>query len=297
MKTGAEIHFLAGQLFTIGLAAIVVLPRMPFDEVGTIGGRLSFPFRRALLMLVIIGLIRVMSCHIRPITASWMLILDGVLGTIHVVGQSFLCLTTAYLLQCQLVDYINIEGGRPGRSLVPYLVVISVLAIVGAVVSPLSQSNLWSFVNLAEAISVWPVVKTLKTYTMVTSGGAGGRGPILTQMLAITEYWYLTTSILAFLAETCLQQDDDLYEDSLLSFPVLVMQAIRLNQDNGIDDWTRLLMHAVFLNQLDELQHIHSTAASSNSTNSEGARDEAARPSVKSDRLVIRNRDPKRSHV
>ena len=89
MKAGAEVNFVAGQLFTLGVALLAVGPRMPFDkpsEIG-VGGRLSYPFRRALLVLVALGATRVIFCHI--LFPSWSLC-DALLGTIHVVGQSFL---------------------------------------------------------------------------------------------------------------------------------------------------------------------------------------------------------------
>jgi len=51
MKAGAEIHFLAGQIFTLGVMVIAVAPRMPNDENVLprlhIGGDISFSFRRA----------------------------------------------------------------------------------------------------------------------------------------------------------------------------------------------------------------------------------------------------------
>ena len=64
MKAGTEVHFVAGQIFSIGIVALAILPRMPLDDVETIGGDLSHPFRKALLGLVIIGVIRVLGCHV-----------------------------------------------------------------------------------------------------------------------------------------------------------------------------------------------------------------------------------------
>ena len=80
--------------------------------------------------------------------------------------------------------------------------------------------------------------------------------------------------ILSFIAEvtdplkgedetSSIQDMDDLLSTKPLQ---LFLQAIRHNQDSGVDDWTRLMLHSVFLNSIDELQHFSSSNAS-NSTN------------------------------
>jgi hypothetical protein len=190
---------------------------------------------------------------------EWLLALDGIFGTIHVVGQSFLCLTTAYLLQRQLANYINLEGDAPGRNLVPYLLGVSGLTVAGALGSRVIDPSCLCLVNLAEALSYYPVLQTLRLYTSVTTRGSsqvGLRGPVLTQMLTVTEYWYLTTSLLSFVAEALDETHGDLPDQAEGHFWQLISIAVRHNQDNGVDDWTRLLLHAVFLNSLDELHHV-----------------------------------------
>jgi hypothetical protein len=261
VKAGPEAHFLAGQIFTLGIAAIAVVPRMPSDShIWAIGGKLSFPFRRSLLGLIILGLVRAICFHVRPIDANeFLLALDGIFGTIHVIGQSFLCLTTAYLLQRQLVNYINLEGGAPGRNLVPYLLGVSGLTVTGALGSRLIDPTYLCLVNLAEALSCYPVLQTLRLYTSITTRGSsqvGLRAPVLTQMLTVTEYWYLTTSLLSFVAEALDESHGNLPDQAEGHFWQLLSIAVRHNQDNGVDDWTRLLLHAVFLNSLDELHHV-----------------------------------------
>ena len=261
MKAGPEAHFLSGQLFMLGIAAVAVLPRMPSDtQRWTIGGRLSFPFRRALLILVAISLFRVVCFHVISIdsTSLYLLELDAALGTVHVIGQTFLCLTTAYLLQRQLSNYINIEGSAPGRNLVPFLFGVSCLTIIGSLGSNTFHTGWGCLTNLAEAISCYPVLKTLRLYRSVTTSGSlrdGLRGPVLTQMLTVSEFWYLSTSLLSFVAEAL----DKTHGEMALAegqFLKLLSIAVRHNQDNGVDDWTRLLLHAVFLNGLDELHHV-----------------------------------------
>jgi hypothetical protein len=94
MKGGPEAHFLAGQIFTLGIAAIAVVPRMPSDShLWAIGGKLSFPFRRSLLGLIILGLVRVICFHVRPVDANeFLLALDGIFGTIHVICRPIISL-------------------------------------------------------------------------------------------------------------------------------------------------------------------------------------------------------------
>ena len=261
MKAGPEAHFLSGQIFTLGIIAVAVVPRMPSDRHRwTVGGRLSFPFRRALLWLVCIGLFRVVCFHLVPIDSSstYIIAMDSTFETIQVIGQSFLCLTTAYILQRQLANYINIEGGGPGRNLVPFLVGICCMTMAGSIGSNLFHSGWRCLINLAEAISCYPVLKTLRLYTSVTTMGSsqtGLRGPVLTQMLTVSELWYLATSILSFVAEGLDKTHGDL-ETAEGHFLQLLSIAVRQNQDNGVDDWTRLLLHAVFLNSIDELHHV-----------------------------------------
>lgn len=256
MKTGAEIHFIAGQLFTLGILAIAVLPRLPHDVGCGVGGRQSHRFRKALIGLVCFTTLRTALFHFRDISGA-LVIVDGALGTIHVVGQSFLCMSTAYLLQTRLVNVVNISGQVPGRSLVPKLGAVLLLTVLGSIGSSAKSPNLWCLVNLAEAISCQPVIQTLRQYTAVSFVGNGRRpsilqGPIITQMLLVCEYWYLVTSVLNFLAEAT-DHAALVDRDTPLA---LLLAAIRHNQDNGINDWTRLLLHAVFQNSLDELQSV-----------------------------------------
>jgi len=226
MKAGTEVHYLAGQIFTLGIAAVAILPRMPGDSSVSnysIGGKLSYPFRRALIGLVCVGWIRVLGCHVLFSSAlmgetdgtfsssinnnsavSMIKLVDAMLGTIHVVGQTFLCLTTAYLLQRQLSDFVNVDVALErqflgGSSLPASLVIVSLLTFGGAFLSELSPPNYWCLVNLAEAYSCFPVLNTLKVYASVTTRttgtgnsiqqqSSGGRGPVLTQILMTIEY-------------------------------------------------------------------------------------------------------------
>lgn len=138
------------------MAVLAIGPRMPFDipSKRTIGGRLSFPFRRALLALVLLGMTRVVVCHV--LFPGWSTF-DAILGTIHVAGQSFLCLTTtAYLLQIQLSNVINIT---PGSYLMPPLIAVSVLTISAFVLVQTTHPNVYCLGHVAEALSCCEVLR------------------------------------------------------------------------------------------------------------------------------------------
>ena len=259
MKAGAEIHFLSGQLFMLGVAILAIAPRLPFDDTSrvSLGGQLSYPFRRALLSLIAIGVFRTLSCHLHHPESKVLALTDVVLGTIQVLGQTFLCLTTAYILQFQMQNFVNIEGGRPGRSLMPTFIFVLLSTVTGSFLSLSVHPNWWCLESLAEAASCFPVLRTINTYASVTTGQNHGRGSVLLQTLKLTEYWYLSLALLNFFAEAIDTLHGDvskLEEDQWFALRVL-LEATRSNQDNGIDDYVRLLVHAIFLNSLDELQH------------------------------------------
>ena len=271
MKAGPEIHFLAGQLFTMGVAALTIGPRMPSDDtdkVFSIGGRLSHPFRRALLALVVLGLFRTVVCHMLYPNLVY---LDAILSTIHVVGQSFLCLTTAYLLQVQLSDVINIT---PGRSLMNILFLVAILSAIAQIMAKCVHPNWYCLEHIAEALSCYGVLQTLQTYSSVTAPNSNGRGPFFSQLLRITEYWFLFTCIIAFLGEASHGYLFTKFHHEDEDHPIVVlMEAFTRNQENGVDDWTRLLIHSIFLNSLDELHHFSSASDSvgQESTNQKNA--------------------------
>lgn len=259
MKAGAEVHFISGQMFMIGVALITIVPRLPFDTNLSIGGRLSFPFRRALVWLISIGIIRTLSCHLHHPKSVSLAVVDAILGTVQAVGQSFLCLTTAYILRCQMQGVIHIEGGGPGQSLMPYFIIVLLLTSMGAVLSRAAHPNWWCLENLAEALSCLPVLKTLSLYASLTTAHNGGRGSVLVQILRVTECWFFVTALLCCFAEAIDRVHGDLnklQEGSDDWWGVrIILEAIRSNQDSGIDDYTRLLVHSIFLNCMDELHH------------------------------------------
>ena len=264
-----------------------------------VGGRLSHPYRKALLLLVTIEVIRLVCFHhiVFPyldVDKHYVLgFVDAVIGIVHVVGQSFLCLTTAYLLQCQLVQVINIGTSRPGENLVPYLQLIALLSLVGGLGSLCFQrSRLWALVNVAEALSCYPVLHTLRLYISVTVTATEKdsqqrhkqqpnpllRGPVLTQILAVCEIWYMMMSLLSCLAElveynmetATITSTTTTVDTWIVGRPLqLLLLAAGHNQGNGVNDWTRLLLHSIFLNTLDELNHHISPSQEQSSSSSQ----------------------------
>ena len=175
------------------------------------------------------------------------------------LGQSFLCLTTSYLLQVQLSNVINIT---PGRSLQPILIGVALLTSSASALAYVVHPNLYCLEHLAEALSCYGVLQTLQTYSSVTAPHSYGRGSYLLQLVKLTERWFLITSALAFLGESChgfiftkFHHDD---EDHPI---VVLLEAFRQNQDSGVDDWTRLLVHSIFLNSLDFIWHLRTESS------------------------------------
>jgi hypothetical protein len=154
---------------------------------------------------------------------------------------------------------------------------ILALTILGGALSAFVNPNYWALVNLAEAASCLPVLKTLKTYASVTTVGGRhhGRGPVLVQVLRTMEYWYLTTALLSFVAEALDDTHDDV--DNAEGRPLqIILGAVRHNQENGIDDWTRLLVHSVFLSTVDEMEHFSGGTGSSSPPDTTTATDSDA---------------------
>ena len=70
MKTGAEVHFIAGQIYALGVLAIALLPRLPHDVGCGVAGRQSHRFRQALIGLVGFTTLRTALFHLRDISGA-----------------------------------------------------------------------------------------------------------------------------------------------------------------------------------------------------------------------------------
>jgi hypothetical protein len=120
-------------------------------------------------------------------------------------------------------------------------------------------------VSLAGAVSSIPVIQTLNLYARLTthSGNQEGRGNVPTQILLATEYYYVFSCLVAFLAEAFYRgpnMDDHYWTEELVD-------SMRHHQDIGVDDWTRLLVHSIFLNLVDEMTHLSTATSSSDHDN------------------------------
>ena len=240
----------------MGAAAVAVVPRQPLDRAGccVVGGNLSNPFRRAILWFAGFGLIRTLACHFHHPDSVLLATIDGVLGTIQTTGQTFLCLTTAYLLQTQLSCMINVMD--LWRGLQQALAVVVVLVVCGQLLaSQLQQPEYYCLVSLAEVISCVPVLQTLGVYGRLTT--SSGRGNVLLQILVVVEVWFLATAVVAFVGEA-LQIGVEADDDTDPSTVQILFETFRQNQDAGVNDWTRLMAHSIFLNAIDEISHFQS---------------------------------------
>eukprot|EP00545_Synedropsis_sp_CCMP1620_P003229 CAMPEP_0119025038 /NCGR_PEP_ID=MMETSP1176-20130426/33033_1 /TAXON_ID=265551 /ORGANISM="Synedropsis recta cf, Strain CCMP1620" /LENGTH=283 /DNA_ID=CAMNT_0006980483 /DNA_START=90 /DNA_END=941 /DNA_ORIENTATION=+ len=243
------------------------MPSDPPKSPCTIGGRLSHPFRRALLALVILAISRDLIFgileHTDKSSSAFLKVLDSFIGTIFTVGQAFLCMSTAYLLQCQLSNMVNIN---PGEGLSPYLAVVFCINVIAYTCSYWLHPSCIALISLGSAISTIPVIQTLQLYAKVTTygGPTAGRGTVLTQVMLHSEYWYIFSSHVAFVAESMSsQQSDGADMDRIWQHDLI--DAMRHHQDVGVDDWTRLLIHSIYLNLIDELMHVSPTTASNGS--------------------------------
>lgn len=103
--------------------------------------------------------------------------------------------------------------------------------------------------------------------SVTTRGGHhSGRGTVLSQSLVATEWWFAITQLLCAIGhgwERSVAKSEYTIMDSILeAFRDLVF----------ISDWTRILMHAIFMNQLDELYLSYSPSGTNGgeSSNAEG---------------------------
>ena len=245
------------QLFILGVTAVAVLPRLPSDKthcsIG--GGNVGHPFRRLLLVLAGLNLTR---CFVsaRVDSSTWIFI-AGLLNASGIIAQNFLCLLTPYLLQKWLSNCINI---RPGQDLTSWLWVVSILGVVGVYLSRAVHPRFFALEELAHAMSCVPVISTLKIYNRVTTP-AHGRGTVMAQTVLLVEYWHIIAQIACAIGYAF---GDDLlvaemggavtasHEDS--NQIVALLHALR--DSDFMTDWSRVLVHAIFMNQLDELSYV-----------------------------------------
>lgn len=236
------------RLFIWGVLAIAIIPRHHVDRSScSIGGDVSLKFKELLLFLVFLNLIRLfVSGKETPFT--YHLIASDVLGIVEVVGLSFLCFLSPYLLQLWLVGRVNLPGGRAGADLIRPLYGACFLSFAGVLLSRTVNPNFWSLKKIANAISTPPVLRTLRLFNLVTTRGGhhDGRGTIISQSLAVVEYWHVAMQLLCALGYAFDQHTTGNW--SQLDHVLSSFRAISF-----VSDWMRVCAHAIFINQLDEL--------------------------------------------
>jgi hypothetical protein len=241
------------QFFILGVVAAAVIPRQPSDNAGfwSVGGRLSHNFRKLLLALLGVNFCRLfLSDDNVPRgneeSGSYQLGSD-LLGVVEVTGLTFLCFAVPYVLQEGLSQYFRII---PGQSLKLPLFVAATLSFLGVVLSRAVHPNFWALKKIANAVTGPPVIRTLRSYNTFTGAEAHGRGFVFAQTVVVIEYWHCILQILCAAAYALNRHTDGTTEETLFDRTLHAMRSIAFAAD-----WTRVLMHAAFLNQLDELHH------------------------------------------
>ena len=255
----------AKRLFILGVLAIVVVPRQHIDRTyTTIGGEWSHAFRKLLVISVLLNLIRFgASLQGHP----WLMVLSDLLGIVEVVGLSFLCFYTPYILRKWLEGRINIFG-RPDTPLYLPLQLTFLLCIMGVGLSRFVHPNFWCLKKLANIVSAPLVLQTIALYNSVTTSGPhhGGRGSIMAQTIMVVEYWHIVTQLLSALGyaleKHSIGVDDYNQWDSCL-------KAFR--DVSFVSDWTRVCGHGIFINLLDEMALVSVPAEQPSATSNEGS--------------------------
>lgn len=244
---------LGKRLFIWGVLAMVVIPRHHIDRTNlSIGGNLSHSFRKLLGASVVLNLGRLackLNGHVR-----W---LADILGIFQVVSLSFLCFLTPYVLQTWLVTRINI-GGRPGANLIGPLYGTAILSVLGVILSRLVHPNLWCIKRLGNVVSGPPVLQTMAMYNSLTSVGGHhhGRGTIMAQTIVVVEYWHIITQLLCALGHALDKHHVGEEEYSQWDYCLKAFREIAF-----VSDWTRVCIHGIFINLLDEMYLTASTAS------------------------------------
>jgi hypothetical protein len=239
---------IAKRFLILGVTLISVYPRMPFDRKCSIGGKLSRNFRLLLLGIVAINFSRLFLSGNEEYSPEFGLFSDF-LGVIEVTGLTFLCYLTPYVLETTLSSYINL---RPGAAFYGPLATSAFLSFMGLVLSRTVDPKWYSLKKLAQAVSGPPVIASVTRFNKVTTAQSHGNGFMMGQATLSVEYWHCAGQILCFLGYALDRKHasgaDDTWYDILLE----AARSIAF-----LADWTRVLLHALFLNGIDEMHAMH----------------------------------------
>ena len=238
--TMIEAHHITQRLFIWFVVAMTILPKMPLDHSLSIGGKLSLPHRKIVLLLMVLNLTRMFLNR----EFFYNVIYSDALGVIEVVGLTFLSFVTPYLMKKWLSDFINV--GNFGREMQFWVAVSAVMSIAGVVLSRVVSDRFWSLKKLANMVSSPYILMTVRQYQRVTTPSSG-RGSVMAQSMVLTEYFHIVCQSIAAIGyamkDPAHLNDGNQWQEILKAF----------RDVSFLGDWSRLLMHSIFLNVLDEM--------------------------------------------
>jgi len=242
---------LAHRFFVLGVLAAAIIPRhvvMNHDSnrswiqraIG--GGMLSHNFRKLVLIIVGVNLCR-LYLTTEDLDSNSKLGSDF-LGIVEVTLLTFLCFLTPYVLQVGLSQFFNII---PGRDLKLPLFVAALFSFLGVTLSRKVHPNFWALKKLANAVSGPPVIQILRSYNTFTTAQSHKRGMVLAQTVSVIEHWHLLLQLMCA-ASYAFNRHTIAAEETLLDRIMASARSVAF-----VADWTRVLAHATFLNQLEEM--------------------------------------------
>lgn len=247
-----------GLLSLAGIAAVSVAPRMPFDIAWiTIGGNLSRPFRIFILIQLFCILFR----------AGWrsQSIIKHTIYAFESLGVTWLCLLTPYLLRRYLA---RTRGNmvHPSAALQSWFFVVTVLVATGiGLAKAMKQPKLWALVRTGDLVSTVPVVHTINLYhkqqqqqqqqrqqlegrTTSHSTNRSSHRTIISQSVLTYEYFFAFLMFTQAIGEA-------MQEKNPIGFAQTFYKRLRFNSTTD-SRWVRILLHALFINMLDETSQL-----------------------------------------
>ena len=268
---------IAKRFLILGVTLISIYPRTPFDRKCSVGGDLSRNFRLLLLGIVAINLSRLFLSGNEEYSPEFGLFSDF-LGVIEVTGLTFLCYLTPYILETKLSNYINL---RPGAAFYAPLAASTFLSFMGLVLSRTVDQKWYSLKKLAQAVSGPPVISSVTRFNKVTTAQSHGNGFMMGQATVSMEYWHCAVQLLCFLGYA-LNRNHDVSADDDTWYDILLEAARSIA---FLADWTRVLLHALFLNGIDEMHAMHAFSSSGKVPSNE--RDPPESPTTSSGEITI----------
>jgi hypothetical protein len=226
--------------FAIAVTYFTVAPRMPFDHPWSIGGELSSGFRKVLLVLTTLYLVRQ--------SQSLGLVPELICKALEGIIEAFLGLLTPYLLRVWLSNRVNFPGN--GKGLSKWIYAATALCAISVAGKATRGDDMWIFKKVADAMTYIPTVATLRIYNQITSLGGNypGRGSVLSQTIWAAENYALlshTIDIITKILHLSMFLSDDLYKS--------IIDQIVVNSFFAV--FTRILCHSILINSLDESFH------------------------------------------